>query len=173
MQKKSIPYEKIKAIRQIEVVKNLEIPTPQFFYVKRTPTLDIGLEFETKSIDEFLTFTDQYIYERLFIFQCDKKDLNDLENFLFLCLLLTSHNPQQKEYLEKSFKGFNDLLLLSQKEFLEEVSLYANDHFFEELITIDIKIPAFVSAYKVFKDEFFYAYESQSLFTVYYWERYI
>jgi len=173
MHKKSVSYEKMQVIRQVEVVKNLDTPSPNFFYTERAPLLSIGLDFETKSTDEFLAFTHQYIYERLFIFECDKKDLDDLESFLFLCLVLTQTNQKQTKQLETTFKGFNDLSQLDQKEFIEEVSLYVNDHFFEERITIDIEVPAFVSAYKVFKDDFFYALESHSLFKVYYWDRYI
>ncbi len=173
MQRNIIPYEKREVIRQLELVKNIETPIPEFFYVERVPKLSIGLDFETKSVEEFLIFTNQTMYERLFIFECDKQDIDDLEVFLFLCLTFTCTSEQEAEALQQTFKGFNDLSPLNEQEFIEETSLYVNDHFFEELIKIDIEIPVFVAAYQVFKDVFFYCFEGETLFRLYGWERYI
>ncbi|MDN5202826.1 hypothetical protein QQ008_15660 [Fulvivirgaceae bacterium BMA10] len=173
MRKKSITYDKLGSIRLLELVKNLDSIDPQFFYVNREPELEIELDFDIRSVNEFLEFTDKHIYERLFIFECNKEDIDNLENFLFLCLVLENTHHDQEDYQEKTFKGFNDLTFLNKEEFLEEVSLYVNDHFFEELYDINIETSSFMSAYKVFKDEFFYVFESHSLFRAYHWERYI
>ena len=81
MTKQSIQYQNINSIRLVELVKNLESNDSPFFFVFREPKLDIELDFDTKTVDEFLEFTNKYIYERLLIFECNQEDISDIESF--------------------------------------------------------------------------------------------
>jgi len=162
----------LQSIKRIELIKNLETDHPQFFYVDHQQSLEKQLQFKTLSQQEFEEFTNHNIYERLWVFECDKSDVSDFDNFLFHCSYL-ERLPVNRAGFVQHFTGFNNKTPLEENDFSEEVKLYVNDHFFESEYQLEINIPTFIKGFKVYQTEFRYAFEGATSYNIYFWDRYI